>query len=439
MATIYLTLSAKYNAVLNAREIMVRFSHGRINQRAKSGIFIQPEYWDPNNECIIIPRLRVIGKDQRRIIDELSAKQSQIDDMKKAIMTAFISSDSFEKRWLDQLLHPNRKGAINESSFFSIWDSFIEERRVSTKRKQMYCVVRDMLKRFEKFSVITEPKFILTLDSITAATINKFETFLQKEHLYIEKFPHIYIGINKRDLPRERGGNTISDRISILRTFYLWAINNDLTHNDPFKTIEIKAPVYGTPIYITIEERNQLLATNMPTISLNAIRDIFVFQCLIGCRVGDLIRMTKDNIVNGAIEYIPRKTKDGHPVTVRVPLNNTAKMIIERYKDDNRKTLLPFVSTQKYNDYIKVCFRHAGLVRPVTILDQVTREHKQVPICDIASSHMARRTFVGNLYKHVKDPNLVGSLSGHKDGSRAFARYRTIDDDIKTELINMLE
>jgi len=43
------------------------------------------------------------------------------------------------------------------------------------------------------------------------------------------------------------------------------------------------------------------------------------------------------------------------------------------------------------------------------------------------------------LYKKVKDPNLVGSLSGHKEGSKAFARYREIDDDIKKELVNMIE
>ena len=57
----------------------------------------------------------------------------------------------------------------------------------------------------------------------------------------------------------------------------------------------------------------------------------------------------------------------------------------------------------------------------------------------MASSHLARRCFVGNLYKQVKDPNLVGSLSGHKEGSKAFARYREIDEDMKKELIKMLD
>jgi len=58
---------------------------------------------------------------------------------------------------------------------------------------------------------------------------------------------------------------------------------------------------------------------------------------------------------------------------------------------------------------------------------------------EVASSHLARRTFCGNLYKKVRDPNLVGALSGHADGSKAFARYRDIDEEMKTELVKMLE
>ena len=51
------------------------------------------------------------------------------------------------------------------------------------------------------------------------------------------------------------------------------------------------------------------------------------------------------------------------------------------------------------------------------------RKRKKRPLNEVASSHIARRCFVGNLYKQVKDPNLVGKLSGHKEGSKAFARH----------------
>ena len=54
-------------------------------------------------------------------------------------------------------------------------------------------------------------------------------------------------------------------------------------------------------------------------------------------------------------------------------------------------------------------------------------------------THMARRTFIGNIYTQVKDPNLVASLTGHVEGSKAFSRYRDIDTDIKRELVKLLE
>ena len=52
---------------------------------------------------------------------------------------------------------------------------------------------------------------------------------------------------------------------------------------------------------------------------------------------------------------------------------------------------------------------------------------------------MARRTFVGNLYKQVLDPNIVASMSGHAENSRAFSRYREIGKGSKTNAVNLLD
>ena len=75
----------------------------------------------------------------------------------------------------------------------------------------------------------------------------------------------------------------------------------------------------------------------------------------------------------------------------------------------------------------------------MTELDTATRTEKKVPINEIANCHMARRTFIGNIYKLVKDPNLVSALTGHVEGSRAFSRYRTIDIDMKKDHVKILE
>ena len=70
------------------------------------------------------------------------------------------------------------------------------------------------------------------------------------------------------------------------------------------------------------------------------------------------------------------------------------------------------------------------------VRNSTTGETEMKRICDVASSHMARRTFVGAAYKAVRDPNIVGKMSGHVEGSRAFNRYRQIDDDILKQTIS---
>ncbi|MDD5892694.1 MAG: hypothetical protein PUC72_09235 [Bacteroidales bacterium] len=39
----------------------------------------------------------------------------------------------------------------------------------------------------------------------------------------------------------------------------------------------------------------------------------------------------------------------------------------------------------------------------------------------------------------MKEPNIVASMSGHKDGSKAFARYREIDKDINRDALKVFE
>ena len=72
-------------------------------------------------------------------------------------------------------------------------------------------------------------------------------------------------------------------------------------------------------------------------------------------------------------------------------------------------------------------------------INPTTSEEEIRPLHEIALSHLARKCFIGNLYKQVKDPNLVGVLSGHKEGSKAFSRYREIDEQMKKDLVGMLE
>ncbi len=447
MATITLNLSSKVDKISKKSEILIRFVGSREHVfRCKSGLYVTHERWNNEDGKAIIPRLATA--EQKSLVN----LQTKLDNLKNSIIESYTAVDksTVDKAWLENIVekfhHPEKDIILDKpkaTGFMELFYSFVENRKLSTVRKNNFKVIGRALQRFELYQqAVEDENFTLSLESIGPETLRQFDRFLREEHIYCAKpeYKIIYDTFPEKRTPQARGQNTINDVHTKLRTFFIWANDNSLTTNNPFKNFKIEECVYGTPIYITIEERNQIYNKNLSSRPQLAIqRDIFVFQCLIGCRVGDLYKMKKSHLINGAIEYIPRKTKDGRPITVRVPLNDTAQEILKRYEGNEGNSLLPFISEQKYNDAIKKIFELSEVTRIVTVINPTTREEEKKPISEIASSHMARRTLIGNLYKKVKDPNLVGSLTGHKEGSKAFARYRDIDEDMKKELVSLLD
>lgn len=223
---------------------------------------------------------------------------------------------------------------------------------------------------------------------------------------------------------------------------FVWLYDNRKTKNRPFDGIKLGSEKFGTPNYISIQERNEIAAFDLSDHkNLEVQRDIFVFQCFVGCRVGDLMRLTSKNVVGSILVYTPHKTKDegDQSLQARVPLHPKAMELVRKYKGlDAKGRLFPFISPQKYNDAIKEVCTIVGIDRIVQIRNPKTGETEYRPINEIISSHWARRTFVGNAYFKVQDPNLIGKMSGHVEGSKAFSRYRKIEDSTLLDVINQI-
>lgn len=430
--------------------------------RIRTGIWVNPKRWGKKNG-ITIPSTP--GEEQEKLIEKretLIRLTRFIDDELKKETDKESLFGEWGERKVKAFYKPVKATKERTKDFFNIGDDYLSKHKLSESRRKHFNVLMRCLKRYELYKRASGGRtFKLNINTLSYDQLADIEDFLTNEHEVFKKYPEIYEavpystkqstktykpkkepkeGAKPKGGPKERGQNYISDMMTRFRSFIIWANDNEYTTNNPFKNYSVGESVYGTPIYISNDERKKLYETDMSDApSLAVQRDIFVFQCLIGCRVSDLYKFTWKNVINGAIEYIPKKTREDRVQTVRVPLSDTAKEIMERYRDPQRENLLPFISSQKYNDNIKEAFRKAGLDRMVTIIDQRTRQEVQKPIYEVASSHMARRSFIGNIYKQVKDPNLVGALSGHKEGSKAFARYRDIDEDMKKELISYLD
>lgn len=447
MATVKaIVRSNRKNAEVNVR---FRVSDGRdIQLFHSSDIKVKPDVWDSKNDCI---KARVIFNTEKRneINRAVIARKQLLSDLYEGNKHKIGLTSEILERLVDETLYPD-KYKKPQDNLFDLMELFLTKRRLSKVRENNYHVLIRALKRYELFYQIKngKPKFSLSVETINSDVIEDFEDFLKNEHILYNQYPNIYKQIpaivnTKRKCPKPhaRGNNTICALFNKLRAFFNWCNEQEITNNRPFDKYNGMAEKYGKPYYISLEERNRIADYDLSKYPhLEVQRDIFVFQCLIGCRVSDLLKMTINNVIDGAIDYIPHKTKNESPDPISVPLNERAKALVKKYENiDKRGKLFPFISAQKYNDSIKDIFLQCGITRVVTILNPTTGEEEKRPINEVASSHLARRTFVGNLYKKVKDPNLVGALSGHSEGSKAFARYRSIDKDMKVELVNLIE
>ena len=430
--------------------IYVRATEGMyLNQATKTRLSVVPYQWDPISEAIK-PRVLCKPEERAKILNETSSMRIfLIQEFAEAQLQENFEIKGWLKRAVEKYYKLENSGkalpkpvVLKKQSFDSLFDEFLARRDICPARIRHYEVVRRMLHRYAEFVKVSQHKkrYVFDVDKVDASTLDDIYNYLVKEYAFVELYPEILEKYPETRQIEKRGQNTMTDLFKKIRAFFRWCYQNDKISKNPFDGYKIAAEEYGTPIYLTLGDLDIIYKkdfSDQP--ALEKQRDIFVFQCNVGCRVGDLLRLVKRDIINGAVEYIPTKTIKETARTVAVPLNNVARSIVEKYADLPGDSLLPFISSDKYNNAIKEILTKAGITYLVTQLDPLTRKEKKTPINEIASSHMARRTFIGNIYKLVKDPNLVSALTGHVEGSRAFNRYRTIDMDMKKDLVNILD
>ena len=425
--------------------VYVRFKDGRrLDVTVQTRLTVNPLWWDEKREEI---KTKVICPVEVRY-----GVAEHLRSLRNAIETEYEKTDraKVDKSWLETVIdrHYNPEKYLDEvkvdpQDFSALFDEYTLRHKVSDVRAKNNQVLKRAVMRFELFRRLTvkgQKAYTFNVREVTPAILGELWEFFADEHKHFDTYPKIYAAVPEKRKPKPRGENAIIDMFSRLRTFFNWCLDSGYIMTSPFRQFSVPEPVYGTPVYITAEELRQIADfdfSNRPALAVQ--RDIFVFQCCVGCRIGDLYRMTWSNVEGDVFDYVAGKTKDDNPKTISVPLVTMAKKILKRYESSGRATILPFISEQKYNDAIKEVFRLAGINRVVTVLDPTTRREVRMPISECASSHMARRTFCGNLYKRVKDPNIVASMSGHKEGSKAFARYRVIDKDIKRDALKVFE
>ena len=264
----------------------------------------------------------------------------------------------------------------------------------------------------------------------------RFRQFVFDEYLYVGDYPSLYPRGNGKRPPRKRcGSNTVVHDLTALKAFFSELENLEEIERSPFNRISgekrrsIMHVMYDDPYFLRASELHKVMDSKVPD-SLQATKDVFVLNCALGCRIGDLKRLSMDKLTVSPdgipyIHYIPSKTAGTQRTNreIQTPLIRAALEIAQRtqfsFNGPN-----PDYERQVYNKQLRRLLRYCGIDRRVCIYDHQKHDNVYLPICDIASSKLARKTHVDMLNK-VQINYYAAGL--HRTGSDAVFRYTSLE------------
>ena len=154
MATLVYSLSSKTDNVTGLHEVLIRFFHGRLNQRAKCGIFISAKYWNDELQRNFVPKFRLMNDQQRALVEELTGQNEALQKLSAHIHKSFIETgagkDTLPKDWLvatvdiymnPPMLESSEEEQIADMPITEVFDFFMERNRASVARVRHYKVV----------------------------------------------------------------------------------------------------------------------------------------------------------------------------------------------------------------------------------------------------------------------------------------------------------
>ena len=194
--------------------------------------------------------------------------------------------------------------------------------------------------------------------------------------------------------------NTAIKYVTNFKKIIRIAFANDWITKDPFVNWKGKLKIVERE-FLTEGEIQTMLEKELPMDRLNHVKDIFLFSCFTGLAYADVKKLSKNDVVLGIDGEKWIKIKRSKTDTrSSIPLLPTALAILDKYKDHpdvtNKQKLLPVLSNQKMNAYIKEIADLCGISKNLTF-------------------HLARHTFATTVTLSNGVPiETVSKMLGHK-------------------------
>lgn len=236
--------------------------------------------------------------------------------------------------------------------------------------------------------------------------------FSALDRSFIDKFD-LYLKIDRRLSP-----GYIILLVTRLNTIIGYAMAEGILTKNPFAGFEPERPKAKRK-YLSLEELDKLMKTQLTKPQHFLIRDLFLFSCWTGIPYCDMYKLTEEDVavaVDGTVWIKTYRKKTG--IDYDVPLLELPGRILERYRGINRGgRLLPMYSLSHLNRGLKEIARICGIERSI-------------------SFHHARHTYASEITLSQGVPiETVSRMLGHGQISttQIYAKITTdkIDEDMK--------
>jgi integrase len=390
MATLKFTVRGKSNP----SPIYARFTDGRqLHIIAKTDFLINPEFWD---EVKGMPKQTAKNPDKLNLSIELGKIQTKIfQDYERDKGTGL----EINKAWLDFAIAKFKNPQLGEKNEFLIdlVKDYQSELRIKVNEKTKKPISKGtirgfstLLMRLEKFEQHKKKRYLIS--EIDLSFHSDFTKFAMN---------HLSLSIN-----------SIGQTLRQVKTVVLDAGDKGFEIKEQVRSKKFKA-IREDSTFVTITENEiEQLRQFTGADYLQNVRDWLIIGCWTGCRVNDLMQLSKANIqIHVSGQKFIRYTQSKTGKQVDLPIHPHVAEILERLGDFPRP-----ISDQRFNEWMKIVCLESGLIQEVQGTRQNPITHKKevgtFQKWELIRSHTCRRSFATNHYNKL--PNkLIMAVTGH--------------------------
>jgi len=371
--------------------IRCRITYSKQRKEFSTGLFINPKYWNRKKQKVL---------DDTENSDYINIQLSLIINK---MNQAFLLLQIQKKNFIVEDIYTLFKGEKlkKEHNTVEYYEVFLEEikRLVGIDIKQAtwnkFFYVKQHVKAFIKWKY---KRTDYPLADLKLQFLYDFEYYLKVE--------------------KRQAQITINKSIQRFRKPVKVALAEGYLDRDPFMLYKTKS-VKKEVVFLSVDELKKLEEYQFSQMRLEAVKNMFIFCCYSGLAYAEMAALEDKLITIGydGLRWIRMERKKTGRI-INIPLLPRALEILKLYENDN--SLLPVISNQRFNSYLKEIASIIGIEKRLT-------------------HHTARKTFASTVLLYNNVPmEIVSELLGHSNMSITQEYYgKIVQKKVSEEMMRL--